>query len=154
MNTQSEHNLCPIYVGTSFKNKGVQPVMDAIVDYLPSPNLRDPVHDAEDKEQIRKPVKTDPLAGYVFKILYDLEMGPLAYTRIYSGEMKKTTNLLNSSTNTPEKIGHIYRVRANQYVPVNHIFTGDIVAISGLRDTKAGQTLIEYGSRKFCLDPL
>lgn len=82
------------------------------------------------------------MTGYVFKILYDLEMGPLAYTRIYSGEMKKNTNLLNSSTGTHEKIGHIYRVRANQYVSVNHIHTGDIVAISGLRDTKAGQTLI------------
>jgi len=56
--------------------------------------------------------------------------------------MKKNTNLLNSSTGTHEKIGHIYRVRANQYVSVNHIHTGDIVAISGLRDTKAGQTLI------------
>lgn len=103
---------------------------------------------------MRKPNKNEPLTGYVFKILYDLEMGPLAYTRIYSGELKKNTNLLNSTNNTPEKIGHIYRVRANQYVPVQHIHTGDIVAISGLKETKAGQTLIEYGSKKFCLDPL
>jgi elongation factor G len=73
------------------------------------------------------------MTGYVFKILYDAEMGPLAYTRIYSGELKKAMNLMNASVNSPEKIGHIYRVRANQYVPVHHIHTGDIVAISGLK---------------------
>lgn len=78
-------------------------------------------------------MKSERFTAYSFKVVCDAELGPLAYTRIYSGELKKGNNIFNASRGVPEKMAAIYRVRANQYVPVSEISAGDIVAISGLK---------------------
>lgn len=89
--------ITPIFFGSAYRNKGVQPLLDAIVDYLPSPTERPPVASILDPTIIRKPVKTENFSGYTFKVICDSEHGVLAYTRIYSGELKKTSDILNSS---------------------------------------------------------
>ena len=80
------HNkVCPIFIGAAYKNKGVQSLLDAVVDYLPSPTERMPVVSKTDESVIRKPIKNERFSAYTFKVIYDRELGPLAYTRIYSG---------------------------------------------------------------------
>lgn len=95
--------ICPIFIGAAYKNKGVQPLLDAIVDYLPSPTERPPVSSTLNPEITRNPIKSDRFSAYTFKVICDGELGPLAYTRIYSGELKKNNSLFNSSRGLIEK---------------------------------------------------
>lgn len=96
-NPELQGKICPIFLGAAYKNKGVQPLLDAIVDYLPSPTERPPVSSTLNPEIVRKPIKSDRFSAYTFKVICDSELGALAYTRIYSGELKKNNSLFNSS---------------------------------------------------------
>lgn len=89
--------VAPVLMGASFRNLAVQPLLDAVISYLPAPLDRDPVHAVDDDKNIRKPSRTDKFTGYVFKVLFDLEKGPLAYTRVYSGQLSKNFEVFNSS---------------------------------------------------------
>ena len=101
MTSKQKHNITPVLLGSSFKNKGVQPILDSVISYLPSPLQRDPVSSCDPEEVPRQPNKTEPLTGYVFKVLFDFERGPLAYTRIYSGQLSKNLDIYNSSKRIP-----------------------------------------------------
>lgn len=95
-NPTLQEKICPVFMGTSFKNKGVQPLMNAIIDLLPSPTERPPVLCQINPSNKRKPEKNEPLTIFVFKVIYDLEKGPLAYARVYSGLLKKNMTLFNT----------------------------------------------------------
>jgi elongation factor G len=88
---------CAVLLGASAKNKGVQPLLDAIINYLPSPTEGNPVKSVEDPKQVRKPVKNERLCAYIFKIIYDKEKGPLSYARVYSGTLHRSTALRNTT---------------------------------------------------------
>ena len=137
----------PVVCGASFKNIGVQPLIDSVVSYLPSP-LDVAAVDAHDPSDLSKiiPVKADPtapLAVLVFKIQSDPFMGSMAYVRIYSGILKKGEALLNASKNKKEKIGRLLRVHANQKQDVDEVPCGEIAAIVGLKFSTTGDTLCE-----------
>lgn len=98
-----QSRVCPIFLGSAFRNKGVQLLMDAVVDYLPSPTERPPVASSLDALLTRKPLKNERFSAYSFKVICDSELGPLAYTRIYSGELRKNSSFFNSSRGVVEK---------------------------------------------------
>ena len=155
LSNQSIHTrVCPILMGSAFKNKGVQPLLDAVAHYLPSPSERPSIVSSVDPSVRRQPIKTERFAGYTFKVVVDREHGPLTYTRVYSGFLKKNSTIFNSSRGIPEKVGNIFRVRANQYVSVGEATAGDIVAVGGLQETRAGETLTETGDSDFVLEGL
>lgn len=108
----------------------------------------------ENPNDHRKPLKDEKFCGYVFKNIYDTEKGPLSYVRVYSGTLSKTTPILNSTKNVYEKIQFLYRVRADRYVNVNEVFAGDIIAVSGLKNSGAGDTLINMNDPRFLLEKL
>ncbi len=139
------HNFIPVLCGSAFKNKGVQPLLDAVVDFLPSPIDRGEIkgHSAKDydKEEVRKPDAADLFSGLAFKIATDPFVGSLTYVRIYSGELKVGQNILNPLKKKKERIGKILQMHANKRTELDHAVAGDIVAISGLKDTTTGETL-------------
>jgi len=141
--------FAPILTGTAFKNKGVQPMLDAVVDYLPSPLDIDGVegHKPGDESvtMLRKPEVDEPLSALAFKIMSDPHLGKLTYVRIYSGTMKAGSQVLNSSKERKERIGKIYRMHANKREEIPTAGAGDIVAVMGLKDTTTGNTLCESG---------
>ena len=134
----------PIFCGSAFKNKGVQPVLDAIVDYLPSPKDLKPVEghnpDNHDEMFIREAGDKEPFCGLVFKIMSDPYVGSLAFIRVYSGQIKKGETILNVSKNKKERIGRILRMHANDREDVDELHTGDIAAIAGIRSARTGDT--------------
>ncbi len=138
-----------VFCGSSLRNKGVQPVLDAIIDYLPSP-LDIPAavgtNPATGEEILLQPEDGAPLSALVFKIVADPYVGRLAYFRVYSG--KVTTNLmaLNSSKGRKERIGRMVRMYADRREDVTEIYAGDIGAVLGLKETFTGDTLCEQGS--------
>ncbi|MDP9396372.1 MAG: elongation factor G [Actinomycetota bacterium] len=137
--------LTPVLCGSAFKNKGVQPMLDAVVRYLPSPLDVGAVegHDVRDEEKIlrREPDETAPLAGLAFKIMSDPHLGKLTYLRIYSGTLTAGTQVLNSTKGSRERIGKIYRMHANKREEIERATAGDIVAVMGLKNTTTGDTL-------------
>ena len=137
----------PILTGTAFKNKGVQPMLDAVVDYLPSPLDIGAVEGhkpgSEDVVVTRKPVTSDPVSALAFKIMSDPHLGKLTYVRIYSGLLKTGTQILNSSKGNKERIGKIYRMHANKREEIAEAGAGDIVAVMGLKNTTTGDTLCD-----------
>ena len=141
--------FAPILTGTAFKNKGVQPMLDAVVDYLPSPMDIEGVegHKPGDESvtMLRKPEVDEPLSALAFKIMSDPHLGKLTYVRIYSGTMKAGSQVLNSSKERKERIGKIYRMHANKREEIPTAGAGDIVAVMGLKDTTTGNTLCESG---------
>ena len=141
--------FAPILTGTAFKNKGVQPMLDAVVDYLPSPLDIEGVegHKPGDESvtMLRKPEVDEPLSALAFKIMSDPHLGKLTYVRIYSGTMKAGSQVLNSSKERKERIGKIYRMHANKREEIPTAGAGDIVAVMGLKDTTTGNTLCEPG---------
>lgn len=145
---------CGLLMGTSFKYKGVQNLMDAVLHYLPSPTETAGVSCAENPQETRRPLKTEKFCGYVFKNIYDTEKGPISYVRVYSGVLSKTTPLLNSTKNVAERVQFLYRVRADKYVNVNEVYAGDIIAVSGLKSSAAGDTLINMHDPRFILEKL
>jgi elongation factor G len=139
--------ITPVLCGSAFKNKGVQPMLDAIVDYLPSPVDIPPVkgHEVGDEEQavLRKADPSEPFAALAFKIMSDQHLGKLTYIRIYSGTLESGSNVLNSSKGRRERIGKIYQMHANKREERPTAVAGQIVAVMGLKGTSTGDTLCD-----------
>lgn len=143
------NEVFPVFCGSALKNKGVQPVLDAIVDYLPSPRDIEAVkgHDPKDEDDIivRNPDDKEPFAALIFKIMSDPYVGKLSYARVYSGSTKAGDNILNVSKNKKERIGRILRMHANDREDIKELYTGDIVALVGLKSVRTGDTLANMG---------
>ncbi|MEX1099505.1 MAG: elongation factor G, partial [Bacteriovoracaceae bacterium] len=141
----NQHSFIPVFCGSAFKNKGVQPLLNAIVALLPSPLDVGEVkgHDGKsvDKKITRKPDFNDDFSGLAFKIATDPFVGQLTYFRIYSGELKAGSQVLNPLENKKERIGKILRMHANKREELQAVGAGDIVALTGLKFTTTGQTL-------------
>jgi elongation factor G len=137
--------LTPVLCGSAFKNKGVQPMLDAVVRYLPSPIDVGSVagHAVGDENKIieREPVDDAPLSALAFKIMSDPHLGKLTYLRIYSGTLNSGSQVLNSIKGRRERIGKIYRMHANKREEISKAGAGQIVAVMGLKDTTTGDTL-------------
>jgi elongation factor G len=138
--------LNPVVCGSAFKNKGVQPMLDAVVDFLPSP-LDIPAIEgtATDGETpiLRQPSVTEPFAGLAFKIQTDPHLGKLTYLRVYSGKVDSGSQVINSTKDRKERIGKIYQMHANKREDRPSAQAGDIVAIQGLKQTTTGDTLCD-----------
>jgi elongation factor G len=139
--------LNPILTGSAFKNKGVQPMLDAVVRYLPSPLDIGAVTGfkpgKDQTEETRKPDEKEPLAALAFKIMTDPHLGKLTYLRIYSGTLESGSQLLNSVKDRKERIGKIYQMHANKREERDSATAGHIVAVMGLKDTTTGETLCD-----------
>jgi elongation factor G len=137
--------VTPVLCGSAFKNKGVQPMLDAIVEYLPSPldvpGIVGHEVGAEDREVVRHPDPAEPFAALAFKIMSDQHLGKLTYIRIYSGTLETGTAVLNSTKGRKERIGKIYQMHANKREERPSAIAGQIVAVMGLKDTSTGDTL-------------
>jgi elongation factor G len=137
----------PVLCGSAFKNKGVQPLLDAVVDYLPSPldvpaiKGIDPDHD--NVEVIREPKDDAPLALLAFKIMDDPFVGTITFCRIYSGMLASGTGVINSTKERKERIGRMLLMHANNREDIKEAFAGDIVALAGLKETRTGDTLCD-----------
>ncbi|GAA1112599.1 elongation factor G [Nocardiopsis metallicus] len=142
----------PIVCGTAFKNKGVQPLLDAVTAYLPSPldvdaiEGHDPKDETEETKLERKPSVDEPMSALVFKIMSDPHLGKLTYVRIYSGVLTAGTQVLNSLKGRKERIGKIYRMHSNKREEIAEAGAGDIVAVMGLKDTTTGETLCDQSA--------
>jgi elongation factor G len=138
-------SFTPVFCGTAFKNKGVQPLLDAVVKYLPSPIDVEGVtgHKPGDEsvEIFRKASDDEPLSALAFKIMSDPHLGKLTFIRIYSGRLEAGTAVLNSVKGRKERIGKIYRMHANKREEIDSVGAGDIVAVMGLKQTTTGETL-------------
>lgn len=139
--------IIPVFCGTALKNQGVQKVLDAVVDYLPSP-LDIPAVKGEDpkdpeKSLERKADDADPFAGLAFKVATDPYVGKLVFFRVYSGTIKSGSYILNASTRNKERVGRIVRMHSNKREEINELYAGDIAAIVGLKDTTTGDTLCD-----------
>ena len=135
----------PVLCGSAFKNKGVQPLLDAVVDYLPSPIDRGAIKGIDYKtgeETERHPGDDQPLALLAFKIMDD-PFGVLTFARVYSGKFEKGVALLNSSREKPERVGRMVLMHANNREEISECYSGDIVALVGMKDTRTGDTLCD-----------
>ena len=137
----------PVLCGSSFKNRGVQPMLDAVVDYLPSP-LDVPAvegHDVRDAEKIvlRKPESGEPFSALAFKVAVHPFFGRLTYIRVYSGGIESGAQVINSTKDKKERIGKIFQMHANKENPVERVSAGHIYAVIGLKDTTTGDTLCD-----------
>ena len=139
--------VTPVLTGTAFKNKGVQPMLDAVVAYLPSPLDVEGIqgHKVGNEEELmtRKPSEDEPFSALAFKIMSDPHLGKLTYVRVYSGKLQTGTQVLNSTKDRKERIGKIYRMHANKREEIDSTGAGDIVAVMGLKDTTTGDTLCD-----------
>jgi len=136
----------PVLCGSAFKNKGVQPLLDAVVDYLPSPLEVPPVKGIDPKTgdgTSREPSDTAPLSMLAFKIMNDPFVGSLTFCRIYSGKVESGTTLMNTVKDKKERIGRMLLMHANHREDIKEAFTGDIVALAGLKDVTTGDTLCD-----------
>ncbi len=138
-------SIFPVLMGSSFKNKGVQTLLDAVIDYLPSPLDIPPMigHDPEDmeKELVRKPDDSEPFSALGFKIMTDPFVGQLIFIRNYSGTLKTGDSVLNPRTRKTERIGRLLKMHANKREEVNEILAGDICAAVGLKNLVTGDTI-------------
>jgi len=140
--------MTPVLCGTSYRNKGVQPLLDAIVDYLPSPLDIPPVkgtRPGKDEEIERESSDDAPFSALVFKIMADEYVGKLAFLRVYSGTLKTGTYVYNSVKGKRERVGRILRMHANHREETDEIRAGDIAAVVGLKDTTTGDTICVEG---------
>jgi elongation factor G len=139
------NDLQPVLAGSAFKNKGVQPLLDAVVDYLPSPLDVPPVEglDSEGATLLREADDDAPFAGLVFKIMTDPFVGQLAYFRTYSGHVGSGDSVLNMSSGKSERIGRLLKMHANKREEVKELWAGDIAAAVGLRGVKTGDTICD-----------
>jgi len=136
----------PVFCGSSLRNKGVQPLLDAIIDYLPSPLEVPPVRGfiPEKEKEIERPPEDDaPLSALVFKIVTDPYVGRLAYIRVYSGKIKQGTTIFNSTKGKKERVGRLLRMYADRREDVDEVLAGDIGATLGLKNSFTGETLCE-----------
>jgi elongation factor G len=136
----------PVYCGSSLRNKGVQPLLDAVVDYLPSPVEIPPVKGIQlsSGDEIERPPEDDaPMSALVFKIVTDPYVGRLAYIRVYSGKITQGSTVYNSTKDKRERIGRLIRMYADRREDITEVFAGDIGAVLGLKDSFTGDTLCE-----------
>jgi elongation factor G len=137
----------PVLCGTAFKNKGVQPLLDAVVKYLPSPLDVEAIegHKPGNEEEtvLRKPADDEPFSGLAYKIASDPHLGKLIYVRVYSGKLEAGTQVTNSVTGRKERIGKVYQMHANKREEIASVGAGQIVAVMGLKETKTGHTLCD-----------
>jgi elongation factor G len=137
--------LYPVFCGAALKNKGIQPLLDAVVDYLPSPKDKPPVqgHDVEDHDKIivRDVDDKEPFCALVFKIMTDPHVGKLSYMRVYSGVFKSGDQVLNVFVGKKERIGKFLRMHANHREEIDDVSTGDIIAAVGLKSVRTGDTV-------------
>src|ERR1700732_3223469 len=135
----------PVLCGSAFKNKGVQPLLDAVVDYLPSPVDVPAIKgvDEDGHEVVRLPNDKEPLALLAFKIMDDPFVGTITFCRIYSGTLLSGTGVVNSTRDRKERIGRMLLMHANNREDIKEAFAGDIVALAGLKDTRTGDTLCD-----------
>ncbi len=138
--------ITPVLCGSSYRNKGVQPLLDAIIDYLPSPLDIPPIKGMgvnSEEEEERLVSDDEPFSALAFKIVTDPYVGKLAYFRVYSGSLKSGSYVLNSTKGKKERIGRILLMHANKREEVDEVFAGDIAAAVGLKDTSTGDTLCD-----------
>ena len=140
--------LTPVLCGSSFKNKGVQPLLDAVIDFLPSPLEVPPVEghepvkgEAEDRAAVRNASDSEPFAALAFKIMADPYVGKLTYFRVYSGKLEAGSRVLNVTTGRTERIGRILMMHANDREDVQEVYAGDIAAAVGIKQVVTGDTL-------------
>ncbi len=138
--------MVPVLCGSSYRNKGVQNLLDAIVEYLPSP-LDIPsiegVNPKTDKEELRHSSDSEPLSALLFKIMTDPFVGRIAFVRLYSGTMRTGMTLINATKGKRERIGRILRMHANNRQDIEEAYAGDIVAVVGLKESSTGDTLCD-----------
>ena len=148
--------IAPVFCGSAFKNKGVQNLVDAVLDYLPSPLDRgavkgwDPATGAED---CRFPSENEPFSAIVFKIATDPHIGRLAFARAYSGTIDNKSVVFNPRTKSSERITRIFRMQSNRRMAENAMHAGDIMGLAGLRDTTTGDTICD-GERPISFEPM
>ncbi len=142
-------SFVPVLGGSAFKNKGVQPLLNAVVDYLPSPlDVVDymgfaPDDETETRNIPRRADDSMPFSGLAFKIMNDPFVGSLTFTRVYSGVMKKGETIMNSTKGKKERIGRMMMMHSNDRTEIDEAFSGDIIALAGLKDTTTGDTLCD-----------
>jgi elongation factor G len=142
-------SFVPVICGSAFKNKGVQPMLNAVIDYLPGP-LDVPAYmgflpddETETRNVERRADDNAPFSGLAFKIMNDPFVGSLTFTRIYSGTMKKGDSLLNSTKGKRERVGRMMMMHSNSRTEIDEAFAGDIIALAGLKETTTGDTLCD-----------
>ncbi len=139
--------MTPVLCGSSFKNRGVQPLLDAVIDFLPSPLDVPPVHGLEpvkgedDRDAVRNASDEEPFSALAFKIMADPYVGKLAYFRVYSGKLEAGSRVLNVTTGRTERIGRILMMHANDREDVQEVYAGDIAAAVGIKQVVTGDTL-------------
>jgi elongation factor G len=137
-------SVTPVLCGSAFKNKGVQPLLDAVIDFLPSPVDVPPVHGLDprtENELSRRPALDEPFSALAFKVMTDPYVGKLTYFRVYSGQMKAGDRVVNTTTGRTERIGRILQMHANHREERQEIGAGEIAAAVGLKQTSTGDTL-------------
>jgi len=139
--------LTPVLTGSAFKNKGVQPMLDAVNRYLPSPldiaAIVGHKYNNVEEEDSRQPSESEPFSALAFKIMTDPHLGKLTFVRIYSGRLETGSSVLNATTGKKERIGKIYQMHANKREEKDHAGAGMIIAVMGLKDTTTGNTLCD-----------
>jgi elongation factor G len=139
--------IYPVFCGSAFKNRGVQPMLDAVIDFLPSPVDVPPMigHDPKDEsvEVIRKPSEDEPFSALAFKIAAHPFFGQLNFIRVYSGTLESGAQVLNSTKGKKERVGKLFQMHANKEMPVENLHAGHIYAVIGLKDTTTGDTLCD-----------
>jgi elongation factor G len=138
----------PVFCGSAFKNKGVQPLLDAVVAYLPSPVDRGAIKGIDfktEEETFRMPGDDQPFSMLAFKIMDDPFVGTITFCRVYSGKIETGTGVINSTRDKKERVGRMLLMHANDRVDIKEAYSGDIVALAGLKDVRTGDTLCETG---------
>ncbi|OGE71612.1 translation elongation factor G [Candidatus Daviesbacteria bacterium RIFOXYD1_FULL_41_10] len=141
-----ENKIVPVFAGSSLRNKGVQPVLDAVVEFLPSPQDIGEVigtNPKTDEQEVRKADPKEPLSAIAFKIQVDPHVGKLTYIRVYSGTLKSGSYVYNASKQLRERVGRLVLMRANDREDIDEAYAGEIVAAVGLKDTITGNTLCD-----------
>jgi elongation factor G len=136
----------PVFCGSAFKNKGVQPLLDAVVDYLPSPADREGIKGIDfktEEETVRRPTDEDPFSMLAFKIMDDPFVGTITFCRVYSGKIESGSGVINSTRDKKERVGRMLLMHANNREDVKEAFAGDIVALAGLKEVRTGDTLCD-----------
>ena len=145
-------SFVPILCGSAFKNKGVQPLLNAVIDYLPGPldvatyTGFKPGDETETRDIERRADDKDPFSGLAFKIMNDKFMGTLTFTRIYSGVLSKGNQILNATKGRRERVGRMVMMHANKQEEITEAFAGDIIALAGLKETTTGDTLCDLAN--------
>ncbi len=136
----------PVFCGSAFKNKGVQPLLDAVVDYLPSPIDREAIKGVDPDtgaDMVRNPNDGDPFSLLAFKIMDDPFVGTITFCRVYSGKVESGSTVINSTKDRKERVGRMLLMHANNREDIKEAYAGDIVALAGLKDTRTGDTLCD-----------